>query len=115
MFEIDLTPLLDVGIEILAGALLAVATWAVTRFARKIGIDIDDKTRAYLRDAIAGGIDYAIKAAKAAGKDIGRVEVRNALVADAARYVLAQVPDGVRRLKLSRENVENLIRRHLPE
>ena len=36
------------------------------------------------------------------------------LLASAANYVLAQVPDGVRRLKLSHGNVENLVRKLLP-
>jgi len=62
-----------------------------------------------------GGVDYALKEAKRAGSDLGHIEVQNALVASAAGYVLAQVPDGVRRLKLTRQNVENLVRGLLPE
>jgi len=114
MFEIDLTPLLDVGLQILAGILLAVGTWAVSKIAKKVGIEVDDAARAYVREAIQGGIDYAVKAAKAAGKDVTKIEVKNELVADAVNYVLAQVPDGIRKLNLTQENVENLVRRHLP-
>ncbi len=49
MFEIDLAPILKVGLEIMAGALLAVVTWTATRLAKMTGIDIDDKARAYYR------------------------------------------------------------------
>lgn len=115
MFAIDITPLVNVGLELLAGALLALGSWAVARLAGKIGIEMDDKARAYVREAVTGGLDYALKEAKRAGQDLGHIEVRNALVASAANYVVAQVPDGVRRLKLSRGNVENMVRRLLPE
>ena len=39
MFEIDLSPLFTVGLELLAGVLLAVGTWAVTRLAAKLDVE----------------------------------------------------------------------------
>jgi hypothetical protein len=56
-----------------------------------------------------------VKEAKRVGKDVGKIEAKNELVADAANYAFAQVRDGVRRLKLTRRNVENLVCRQLPD
>jgi len=118
MFEIDFGPVISVGLELLIGALLGVATWAVTRLGKRFGIEIDEGTRDYVRQAIDGGVIYAFrKVVPNVGPNnqpIVTTQVRNKLLAEAVSYVLTQVPDGLRRLNMTRENVEKLVTRALP-
>lgn len=75
----------------------------------------DGEIRLHLNEAFRQGVRKATARARKAGKNLGKIEVKSRLVGNAVDYVLAQLPDGVRRLKLSRQNVENLVRRLLPE
>jgi len=111
--EIDFSPLLGMLIDTLAAALTAVGVWAVARLGRKLGLEADDRVRLYLDDALARGIGYAREQAKRAAADLGKVELRSTIAAEAASYVIDRVPDAVRHFKLGPEEVKRLVEARL--
>jgi hypothetical protein len=118
MFEIDFGPILDAIIPIIVGVVGIVGSWALARLGKRFGVEIDETTRDYVKQAIDGGIQYAVR--KVApnvgpnGQIVATIEVRNEMLASAVGYVIAQVPDGLRQLKLTPENIANIVDRALP-
>lgn len=108
---IDLGPILDQVVMLLAAALLAVGTWAVKKVSDKFGLENDDKIRQYLLSAVERGVEFGKhKAEEAVGDaDWSKVDVKNEMVAYAATYVLTKVPDAVKRFNLTEEGVRDLI------
>jgi hypothetical protein len=81
--------------EILAalGALVTVAIgWAASKFSQYTNIKIEADHRAALHQAINTGIQLAVT--KFGGS--GRIDVKNALVASAAEWVIKSVPDALK-------------------
>ena len=111
--EIDLSPVLDVGIDLLAFVCMALGSWAIARLGRKFGLDADDRVRIYFSPALAGGIGWATEQARKRSADIALVEVRGRLVAEASNYVIERVPDALNRFGLDREGIEKLIEARL--
>lgn len=111
--EIDLTPVLDAGIDLLALVLMALGSWAIARLGRKFGLESDDRIRVYLGEALVSGIGWAKEQARKRSEDIAHVEVRNKLVAEAAGYVIERVPGAVNRFGLDRQRIEKLIEARL--
>ncbi len=114
-FAVDLKPLLDIGLQLLAAVLLALGTWAVTWVVRKLKLSADSEVRAYLDAALRRGIDFAIEKAQRNGEDIARVSVRSRMAADALNYAVAHVPGALRHFQLTPEKVRDLIVARLPE
>ena len=107
--DIDLTPILNLGIDALAVVLVALGGWVLARLGRKFGLEADDQVRVYLGEALAGGVGWAKEQAKRRSEDIAHVEVRDRAVAEAGNYVIARVPDAVRHFGLNQTKVEALI------
>lgn len=108
---VDLTALLPLILEILAGLVLAMAAWAIKKYATKLGIDADAETRAYLLTAVVAAVTYGRnKALEELGTaDWTKVDVRNALLAHGVAYVLQRVPDAVSRFNLKEQDIRELI------
>ena len=92
---IDLSPLLEPVIQLLAAGLMALGSWAVARLIRRLGLQADSEVRTYLDQALRAGVEWAAEKARRVGLDQARIEVRNAMVADAVNYAVAKVPDAL--------------------
>lgn len=108
---VDFAPFLTVLIQIFAAVLLAVGSWAVKKFADRLGLDQDDRMRVYLQDALANAVKYGKQQAttKIAQSGVSKVEIDNQIAADAARYVIESTPDAVKKLKLTEDNIKKLV------
>lgn len=115
MHTVDLSPLLNYGLEAIGMILLALASWATLWLKNKFKIDVDDKTRAYLTDAIDNAIQYAVKKTEAAVDPLAKIQVKDARVSAAADYLVAHVPDALAHFKVTPDALERLIIAKLPQ
>ena len=106
--SIDLAPLLDPAIEILGAVLMVAALWLVKVLRDKLRIDQDEKLQGAIYRALDGARTYAADKARQALADKTRVGVGNPYVEAGAEYLLAQLPDTVQRLGLTRVQLERL-------
>lgn len=106
---IDLSPVLQLIIETLGAVVLALATWVVGKFGKKIGLENDAKIRAYLDEAIKNGVAFAEQKLKEQADKIDEIDVKNVKVAEAANYVINAVPDAIKHFGVSPEKLKDLI------
>lgn len=112
--ELDLSPLLTVLVEVLAGALLTVGTWAAKRLADKLKMDEDSQARTYLQDAIVRGIEYGAEQSKKYGnKNFSDFKVRNGVTYEAVSYLLDHVPDVMKRFGIDEDRAASMIEARL--
>ncbi len=111
---INLVPILDIVIQLFGAVLMAVGTWAVTMLSQKLKLSSDSEVRAYLQDTLQRAVSFGVEKARTQAKDIGTVEVRNEVVADAANYVIGKTPDALKRLGISEDSIQDLVRARLP-
>lgn len=112
---IDLTPLMDLGIEILTAVVLALGGWVLAWLGRKLKLGADNEVRAYLERALASGVNYAANLARERGQDLSLLEVRNATVRDAVSYVVAHTPGALARFGVTPDALAELVRARLPK
>ena len=108
---IDLLEYLPLVLEVLGGLVLALGLWAIKKFVTKLGLESDEHIRKYLLEALQSSVTYGKNKATEELKDADwtKVEVKNAVVAHAASYVLTRVPDAVKRFKLNEQDVKDLV------
>ena len=111
--EIDFTPVLDMGIDLLAVVLMGLGTWALAKLGRKFGLEADDQIRLVLQEALEKGVGYARERAREQGDDFARIEVRNAAAATAANYVIGRVPQAAAHFGLNEDGLRELVRARL--
>lgn len=112
---IDLRPLIETVAQLLIAGVSAVGLWVAKLAAAKLRIQADSDAAAALDRAIANGINLAgHKIADLVSAKIPEVHIQNALVADAAAYVVATMPDTIKRFGLTPDRVQELIRARLP-
>lgn len=93
---IDLTGLLTIALQTLAAIISALIIWALQRYGKKMGLDINEQQRLVLNQAVSDGIRFAQNTAESTiAPSAANIVVPNDVVATAAKYVLAQVPDAV--------------------
>lgn len=110
MGGIDLTPLADVGVELLAAVVSAVALWALGRLMRWLKIDGDAKANALLHAAVDRAVAAAAGRVRAEIASRGlTVDLRSTLAAEAAAYLVANVPDTLKRLGATPETVSAVV------
>lgn len=112
---IDLTPLIDLGLDILIAIVLALGSWALAWLGRKLKLDADNEVRAYLERALASGVNYAANRARERGQDLSSLEVRNVTVRDAVAYVVAHTPDALAHFGVTPDALGELVRARLPK
>lgn len=116
---LDLSPILNTGIEILAIVLMVAASWAVTALARRLGVEAQGELAGIAQDAIERGVLFAAELATQRSEDINKVAVRNDLVREAAQYVTESVPRTLKRLGIDpdteegRLQIEKMVRARL--
>lgn len=106
---VDLSPVLQLTIELLGAVVLALAGWAVTKFGKKLGLENDAKIRQYLDEAIKNGVAFAEQKLKEQAGKIDEVDVKNAKVAEAANYVIKAVPDAIKHFGVTPEKLADLV------
>ena len=108
---IDLAQHLPLILEIMGGVVLALGAWAIKRFATKMGLESDEKIRGYLMEALKAGVTYGKNKAmeELSDADWTKIEVKNAMLAHAASYVMTRVPDAVKKFNLTEQDVKDLV------
>ncbi len=112
-FALDISPIFDVLLELLATVLMALGTWGITLLSRKLKLSNDSEIRNYLEKALERAVDNATERAREAGKDYTQIEVRHELLRDAAQYIVNRTPDAVKHFNLSPGDVDELVRARL--
>ncbi|WP_366653708.1 hypothetical protein [Fodinicurvata sp. EGI_FJ10296] len=110
---LDLSPVLETVINVGAAMLLGAGSWAAKRLADRLGIEAESDLSRRLQDAVGWAVSYARSRAVDQGADLARVEVRNAVVADAIGYIGGHVPQTVRRLGLTDAAVAEMVEARL--
>jgi hypothetical protein len=112
---VDFSPLIDAVIAAIGAALIAVATWIGRSVTIWFGLKSDSEIRRYVQDAMARGVEFAVKRAANYSKDHGKISVKSDMLETALEYVVAAVPDGLKRLGLDDAAVRQAIEARLPE
>ncbi|AUN31254.1 hypothetical protein [Niveispirillum cyanobacteriorum] len=104
-FTIDLAPALGPLGEALVTALSVGVVYLVRRLLTYLGMKEDAQARDVLETAFANGIRAALEQALRHGLNTAKIETRHQLVAEGARYVIAAVPDTLKRFNLDEDAV----------
>lgn len=116
MNGVNVTPVLNAGLEILAGLALALASLAAHKLVGWLKLSSDDKVRSYLDDAIEGALQYGLgKVGALQANGAFNVELQDKAVQLALGYVTAHVPDAVKHFGLDEAGVERLVLSKLGE
>lgn len=115
MNVIDISPLLNYGIEIFALVLLGILIWGVKKAADYFHIKIADSDRALIEQALRNGVAYAQKMAEQWADKHDKIEVQNKMVAVASNYVLSHAPETATKLGISETKLAEKIIARLPQ
>lgn len=110
---VNLAPLVDAVFSALVVALTAVVAWVGRVAFVWLKVDADSKVRAYVQETIGRGVAYGLEQARAWAATNSSVKIRSATVELAAEYILAAVPDGLKRLGVTEEKLKRLIEARL--
>lgn len=97
---IDLAALQPLVNELVLGVLTALASFAVAKVVALLKVKRDGELGRILDKALGMGIAFAMSRIEAAEDKVRTVEVKSELVASAANYALAHVPEAVKALGL---------------
>ncbi len=116
--SIDFQSVATLVLAALAAAVAAIARVGVKALTgyleTKTGIELDASTRAYLNTALDSAVGWAtLKASERLGRQPISIDVKSAVVADAANYLLDRVPDALAHFSLTNADVEQLIEARL--
>lgn len=110
-FAVDVV---EFAFALIAGAATLVIAFLSNTLSKKVGIDVDEKTRAYLDEALLNGIRYAEQRVLKRAADLGPIEIENEFIATTASYVLGKVPDALAHFDITDEHLVDLIVARLP-
>ena len=79
----------------------------------RLNLDKDAEVRSYLDDALFRAVRYAEAEAMKAGKAHRHVSMRSAVLADAAAYVVALVPDALAHFGVDAKGLERMLEARL--
>lgn len=114
--DVDLSPLIQTGLEFAAAALSALALWLGWKIKGWLKLKEDSEIRAYLDTALQNGIAYGLERVKAAGADWKvSIHVKDEAIGHAANYVVSRVPDALKRFNITPMALQDLIRARLPQ
>jgi len=114
--NIDLTPLANLGLQILVPIVLAVGGLAIGRVARWLHLSNESQLRDALQLAATNGAAFAMSQVGAIGAAGGlSVVVKSKVIAAGACYVLAHVPDAAKKLGASQAVIERLVEAKLAQ
>lgn len=108
-FSLIIEPLLTLFGALLTGALLALAKKVFSW----IGVKEQSEIRQYVLDAFEGYAHALVAKLVDETKGVEKVKITNAHVIEVANYALAQVPEGLRKLKVDEEGAKRLAEKSL--
>lgn len=118
-YVIDLQPVAGDLFTIASAGLAAIGAWLLggilVLLRQRYKLEVDDKVRAYLDEALYTAITWALAKAKDRVADIKNPHVKNQMLADAANYALARVPDAIKHFKITPEGLKEMIEARLPD
>lgn len=110
---VDLTPVVNYGLDIIGqsvSALAMVIVSAVGAFvARKFKIDGDLNIKAEAEATLEKGILMAVNYAKTKAKDKAKVQVDNVFVKVAVEYLLPKIPNALKKLGITPDGLAQRI------
>ncbi|MGB5949470.1 MAG: hypothetical protein WBG82_09135 [Parvibaculum sp.] len=113
MYTIDLTALQPLVNEFALAVLTALASVMAAKACAFLKAKRDGELGQILDKALGMGIAFAIARLNAAGAERGAVAVRSELVASAANYALAHVPQAIKALGLDGAHLARMIEARL--
>lgn len=109
MSTVDLTPIVTTALEFIAVVFGAAATWALRLLMRKLRLSADNEVRLYLEAALQAGLGAGLAKARNMATDTPKIELKSAVVAEAANYAIARVPDALKRFGLTDDAVREMV------
>jgi hypothetical protein len=112
---VDLSPLTDYLINLIAAGLLAAVLWILRLFGRWLNLSEQDSARIYVQDAAKRAVDFAVKYGREYARAHSKFPVRSKLVEEAFDYLMDAVPGGLRKLNITDEQARKMILARLPD
>lgn len=106
-------PVIEIGLTLLAGGLLWLLRRAIAVFEDRADMQLDEQMRARLQDALFYAVDFARAKVSGAASGPLAVDVKNELVAEAARYAVAAVPQALAYFGIDRARLVEMIEARL--
>jgi hypothetical protein len=111
---VDFSPAFDAFVALLAAGLMALAAW-ITRIAGDwFKLKSDSEVRRYVLDAVERGIVFAVGRVKTRTTSL-HVPVASQTLEIAVEYIVAAVPDGLKRLGIDEAHVRRMVDSRLAE
>ncbi|MCY1704471.1 inadl protein [Pannonibacter sp. SL95] len=106
-------PVIEIGLTLLAGALLWLLRRAIAVFEDRADMQLDEQMRARLQDALFYAVDFARSKVGRVTAGPLTVDLRNEMVAEAARYAMAAVPQALTYFGIDRGRLVEMIEARL--
>ncbi len=112
--EVELLPILEPGLElvfmVLGIILTALASWAIKKFADKLGVEETEKMYKYIVALIDQGLNLAKKKSIEELRDSNiTIKIDNPKIAFVAEYVVKNAPKYLARLEIDEDKLVDLI------
>lgn len=106
---VDFAPLINPVLDAMVMGIAALVGWAINHATILLKLKQDSEVRAYLEDAAYAGINLA--RAKAGDALAGKltVDVKIALAAEVGEYLIARVPDALKRFGLTGDALKDYV------
>ncbi|MCY1707743.1 inadl protein [Pannonibacter sp. SL95] len=106
-------PVIEIGLTLLVGALLWLLRRAIAVFEDRADMQLDEQMRARLQDALFYAVDFARSKVGRVTAGPLTVDLRNEMVAEAARYAMAAVPQALTYFGIDRGRLVEMIEARL--
>jgi hypothetical protein len=113
-YALNLKPILDALVALLAALLTGLGSWAVTRFSTYLKLQNDSQVRAVITAGVNTAIGYAITKLQASADQLGEVRTQNQVVAEATGFLAAHFPDALKYFGLTTDDLARMILARLP-
>lgn len=107
---IDLRAIASLVIQFAAAVLIPLAGVAAWKISAWLGLKKDNEFRVYLETAFTNGIGLAAQRAAEKAENLANVHVQNRMIAVAADYVASSVPDALKRLEITPEKLQQMVK-----
>lgn len=97
---VDFAPILDYFIYAALSAVSLGVAWGIRKLNTMLNLRIDDQMAERIRLGIHAGLRSAYERNRSRIAEVGVVNLKHALIADAGRYVLSHFPDATRHFKV---------------
>ena len=111
---VDLTPILQAVIALVAAALGTIGTWAIGWLGQHNKVAANAVVQGELNTALSGAIQYGVALAQQRGTPLGSVDVHNQVLADAGNYLAAHFGSLLEHYDLTGAGLQQRLLAHLP-